>query len=81
MGLGLFCLIFAWIKQEGEIMPVPTVDLWATLPNIIIRGIEIGAAMGGLLIASLMIRKKKLAKQLKKNESEIKPDTKSEIQP
>ena len=59
-------------------MTVPPIDYWATLPNIIIRGIEIGAAMGGLLIAALMIRKKKLAKQLKKSESEKKS---GEIQP
>ena len=59
-------------------MTVPPVDLWATLPNIIIRGIEIGAAMGGLLIAALVLRKKKLAKQLKKSETDR--DSK-EIQP
>ena len=59
-------------------MNVPPVDYWATLPNIIIRGIEIGAAMGGLLIAALVLRKKKLAKQLKKSQSE--KDSK-EIQP
>ena len=51
-------------------MVVPPIDYWATLPNIIIRGIEIGAAMGGLLIAALVLRKKKLAKQLKKNETD-----------
>ena len=59
-------------------MVVPPIDYWATLPNIIIRGIEIGAAMGGLLIAALVLRKKKLAKQLKKSETE--KDSK-EIQP
>ena len=59
-------------------MTVPPIDYWATLPNIIIRGIEIGAAMGGLLIAALVLRKKKLAKQLKKSQSE--KDSK-EIQP
>ena len=59
-------------------MTVPPVDLWATLPNIIIRGIEIGAAMGGLLIAALMIRKKKRAKQMMQSEKE--KDSK-EIQP
>ena len=51
-------------------MAVPPIDYWATLPNIIIRGIEIGAAMGGLLIAALILRKKKLAKQMKKNETD-----------
>ena len=59
-------------------MTVPPVDLWATLPNIIIRGIEIGAAMGGLLIAALMIRKKKRAKQMMQSETDR--DSK-EIQP
>ena len=59
-------------------MTVPPIDYWATLPNIIIRGIEIGAAMGGLFIAALVLRKKKLAKQLKKSETE--KDSK-EIQP
>ena len=51
-------------------MVVPPIDYWATLPNIIIRGLEIGAAMGGLLIAALILRKKKLAKQMKKNETD-----------
>ena len=51
-------------------MTVPPVDLWATLPNIIIRGIEIGAAMGGLLIAALMIKKKKRAKQMQESEAD-----------
>ena len=59
-------------------MVVPPIDYWATLPNIIIRGVEIGAAMGGLLIAALMIKKKKRAKQLQKSETE--KDSK-EIQP
>ena len=51
-------------------MTVPPIDYWGTLPNIIIRGIEIGVAMGGLLIAALILRKKKLAKQMKKNETD-----------
>ena len=58
------------LKKGGEMMAVPPIDYWATLPNIIIRGLEIGAAMGGLLIAALILRKKKLAKQLKKNETD-----------
>ena len=59
-------------------MTVPPIDYWGTLPNIIIRGVEIGVAMGGLLMAALVLRKRKLAKQLKKSESDKKS---SEIQP
>ena len=72
------CFIPTRIEKEGEKMTVPPIDYWGTLPNIVIRGVEIGVAMGGLLIAALVLRKKKLAKQLKKSESEKKP---GEIQP